>query len=293
MAILTPNQPAPTMTPLGQALAKKRPNLLPPLLLAIGLVAAVAFAVLGYLESQRRETVVIFSRDVPFGQQIVAEDLATVELPLHRPAQLQGLADPAAVIGQYAARSLGANDVAQPGMLMVAPPDQPVYPNGEQLAPNMVPLPFATTTIGPLTFRDRVNIGFNDRNGSPDLCDAAKAATVGERPTVELPPTTPAQPRPFACRLLSSVRVLYVDDEQGIAYLEVSPYQAHTIWALQAAELDLWGERYGVASDILPSLDRLDVGQINNPELSAPVPAPEAREASDMPGASSTIPGQP
>jgi len=275
--------------PLSQALARRRQSPLPALMLGIGLLAAIGFAVLGYLESQRTERVVVLLRDVPFGAQIAADDVGTVELPLHRPAQTRGIGDVAGVVGQYAARDLGANDLAQPSMLMAEPPGQPVYPSGQQLGPNMVPLPFATTTIGPLSFRDRVNIGFNDRSGSPDLCGEAQVA-AGAAPTVALAPSMPAQPRPYACRLLSDVRVLYVDEVEGVAYLELSPYQAHTVWALQAAGVELWGERYGAASDPLPALDRLDIGQVSLEDLSAPPPTPAPPSAA-IPGAGGAIPG--
>lgn len=285
-----PTNPSP---PLSQALARRRQSPLPAVLLGLGLFAAIGLALLGYLESQRTERVVVFMRDVPYGAQIVADDLGTIELPLHRPTQLGGMADPAAVIGQYAARDLGADDLARPAALMAEPPAQPVYPSGQELAPNMVPLPFATLTIGPLSFRDRVNIGFNDRSGSPDLCDEAKRAAAGREPTVALPPSAPAQPRPFACRLLSDVRVLYVDEAKGLAYLELSPYQAHTVWAVQAAGVELWGERYGAGSDPLPALDRLDIGQVNAEELAAPVvaPAPPPPGGAALPGANAAIPG--
>ncbi len=285
MAVITPG----TGT-LSQALARKRSNALPLVLLALGLIVAVAFAVLGYLESQRTEQVVVLVRDVPFGQAISAEDLGVLMLPLHRPAQLAGLSDPALVVGKYAARDLGANDLAQPSMLLDEPPDQPVFPNGQALTPNMVPVPFATTSIGPLTARDTVNIGFSDRAGSPDLCDSARSAAAGERPTMIAASSALAQPRPFACRLLSAVRVLYVDEAAAVAYLELTPYQAHTIRALQAAGLELWGERFGASSEQLPPLDRLDIGQVNSAELTAPA-APADTEASAIPGAQTTIPG--
>lgn len=285
MAVITPG----TGT-LSQALARKRSNALPLVLLALGLIVAVAFAVLGYLESQRTEQVVVLVRDVPFGQAISAEDLGVLMLPLHRPAQLAGLSDPALVVGKYAARDLGANDLAQPSMLLDEPPDQPVFPNGQALTPNMVPVPFATTSIGPLTARDTVNIGFSDRAGSPDLCDSARSAAAGERPTMIAASSALAQPRPFACRLLSAVRVLYVDEAAAVAYLELTPYQAHTIRALQAAGLELWGERFGASSEQLPPLDRLDIGQVNSAELTAPA-APVDAESSTIPGAQTTIPG--
>jgi hypothetical protein len=279
-------------TPLSQALNRKRANPLPTILLAVGLLAAIGFAVLGYLESRRTEQVVILARDVPFGHQFTSDDLGAIELPLHRPIQLQGIADPALIVGQYAARDLGANDVVQPAMLLAVPPDQPVYPNGQQLTANMVPLPFSTSTIGPISFRDRVNIGFNDPTGDPIVCDAARSAAAGRTPTLVTPANSPAQPRAYACRLLSSVRVLYVDESAGLAYLELTPYQSHTVWALQAAGLQLWGERYGSISDPLAFLSRLDAGQINSAELTAPVPTPQPTTGSPaLPGAAHALPG--
>lgn len=289
MAAVTPN----TST-LGQALTRKRANPLPALLLALGLIAAVGFAALGYLESRRTETVAVLARDVPYGQQIVAEDVVTVELPLHRPAQLAGLGDPAAVVGQYAARNLGANDLVQPAMLMAAPPAQPVYPNGEELGANMVPVPFSVAALGPVTHRDRVNLGFSDPTGDPALCDAALTAAAGEAPTAPAPPAPGDRAlRPYACRLVSYVRVLWVDG--GVAYLELTPYQAQAVWAMQAAGVQLWGERYGVASDPLPAFDRLDFGQVNPEQLLAPAPTPLPREdpltPPTIPGANAPLPG--
>lgn len=291
MAALTPNAPS-----LGQALTRKKHNPLPAILLAVGLIAAAAFAVLGYLESQKTEQVAVLMRDVAYGQRITAEDVGLIEVPLHRPEQLAGIPNQGAVVGMYAARNLGANDLVQPAMLMAEPPTQPVYPNGEQLTANMVPMPFSVATIGPVTYRDRVNIGFSDSAGSPDLCDNARRAADGEQPTVIAAGDGTSQLRPYACRLLSYVRVLYIEGD--VAYLEMTPYQAQTIWALQAAGLQLWGERYGLTSDTLPAMERLDAGQVNTEELLAPVPTLQARpelaeEAGDtsIPGGNSAIPG--
>jgi hypothetical protein len=274
MATVTPGA-----GPLSKTLARNRTSPLPTLLLGVGLIIAVAFAILGYLESRRSEPVVVLARAVPFGRQITADDLTTVALPLHRPAQLAGLADPAAVLGRYAAGDLPADSVVQPAMLLQEPPVQPIFPNGQAVAPNMVPLPFSTASIGPLTARDRVNIGFSDPSGAPDLCDDARSAAAGAAPTLAAQQSRLAQARPFACRLLSSVRVLYVDDAGGVAYLELTPYQAHSVRALQAAGLELWGERYGAGSAALPSLDRLDAGQVNLELLDAPAPAGDAQAA--------------
>lgn len=284
---------SPPATPLTQAMARRRPSPLPTLLAVVGIVGALGFALAGYLESRRSERVVVLVRDVPYGQRIVAEDLGVVELPYHRPAPLAGIASADAVVGQYAARDLGADDLVRPAMLTPEPPGQPVYPNGQRLAENMVPVPFSTSTIGPLTFRDRVNLGFNGSGGAPDLCDRARSAAAGAAPTAESA-TTGAEARPFACRLLGNVRVLYVDEAAGVAYLELTPYQAHTIWALQAAGMSLWGERYGATSDLLPALQRLDVGQVSAAALDAAPAAqaePSAADSPTLPGADSPIPG--
>jgi hypothetical protein len=294
MATTSPSAPS-----LGQALARKKANPLPAMLLAAGLITAVAFAILGYLESQKTEKVAILTRDVAFGHVINAEDVGLIEVPLHRPKQLAGIPSADAIVGKYAARTLGANDLLQPAMLMAEPPTQPVYPNGEQLADNMVPVPFSVATIGPVTYHDRVNIGFSDSTGSPDLCDSAKKAADGKEPTAITIGAGINQLRPYACRLLSYVRVLFVDEDSGVAYLEMTPYQAQTIWALQATSLQLWGERYGVASDTLPTLTRLDIGQVNAGSLLEPVPTAQPRpevtgEGEDIggdAGGTSTIPG--
>ncbi|PDW00463.1 SAF domain-containing protein [Candidatus Chloroploca asiatica] len=287
MTTMTPNAPS-----LGQALTRKKASPLPVLMLAAGLIAAIAFAVMGYLESQRTEQVVVLIHEVPFGQQLVAEDLGMVEVPLHRPVPLAGITDASLVIGQYAARNLGVNDLVQPGMLMAAPPDQPVYPNGEQLTVNMVPVPFSVAALGPVNYRDRVNLGFSDPSGDPALCDEAIAAAAGEAPSrVTVSQGELGTPRPYACRLLSSVRVLWI--EGTTAYLEMTPYQAHTIWALQAAGLPMWGERYGSTSEVLSAFDRLDIGQVTLPALLAPAPEGEAADvdANELPGTHTSLPG--
>jgi hypothetical protein len=293
--------------PLSQALNPKKSNLLPALLLVLGLIVALSAATYGYLESRRTEQVIIAVRDVPFGQQITADDLGTIELPLHRPAQLTGLSDPAAIIGAWAAREIGPNDVIQTTMVMSSAPAQPVYPSGQQLDKDTVPVPFSIATIGPLTVHDFVNVGYNAASGDPQLC----ASNSGVAQSAPAPaPVAEAgddqvQPRPFACRLLQRVKVLYVDDGKQLAYLQMTPYQSHTIWALQAAGVSMWGERYGASSDELPAMDRLDAGQISTDRLTMTLSDtlklynPEGMgggipgASGSIPGTTSTIPGTP
>src|SRR2546421_897876 len=119
--------------PLGQVLTPKKSNLVPALLLILGVIIALSAATYGYIESRRTEKVIIAVRSVPFGQQITADDLGTIELPLHRPVQLAGIGDPTMIIGKWAAREIGPNDLLQGNMLLDTAPDQPVYPSGVKL----------------------------------------------------------------------------------------------------------------------------------------------------------------
>ncbi len=264
--------------PLGQALNVKPSNKLPLLLILLGVVIAVGAAAYGYLEGRRTERVVIAVTAMRYGQQITAADLATIEVPLHRPEQIAGITDPATIIGKWASGDIRPNDLIQAAMLLDRAPDQPVYPSGEQLGKNMVTLPFSVATLGPLTNHDLVNIGYNDASGDPSLC----VRQGGQPVTVTTTPEGSA--RPFACRLLTSMNVLYVDN--GIAYLEATPAQSHAVWSLQAAGVQLWGERYGATSDPLPTVQRLDASQIT-PELLAIPGAPSAAgmEPQSSPGA--------
>lgn len=286
-----PTQSAPQT--LDRALSSKKTNPLPVILVAVFALLALGTGIYGYIESRRTERIAIAATDIPYGTQITSDHLGTIEVPRYRPEQIAGITSPASIIGQYAARDMGINDVVNASMLMANPPDQPVYPNGAELTPNHVPVPFSTETIGPLTDRDRLNIGFTDPNGDPQLCDDVQAAAQGE-PT-RLQTLQGELYRPYACRFLSDVRVLYV--ESGTAYLELSPFQAQAIWAIQAAGLPLWGERYGESSDELPPLTRLDIGQVDAEALTAPVPTPQAEEGDaeagerTIPGSDSAIPG--
>lgn len=258
--------------PLSQALAPKRSRFLPTLLLVIGIVMALSAAAYGYMQQQRTERVTIAIRPLQFGQQITAADLATIEVPLHRPQQLAGISDPQLVVGKYVAREIGANDLVQPTMLLDRAPDQPVYPSGEALQPDMVAVPFSTVTIGPLTNRDVVNIGFNDPTGDPGRCQnvGGQSSVTTSKPGVD------GKPQPYACRMITGANVLYVDEPNKIAYLELPPSAAQAVWAIQAASLQMWGERYGSTSAPLPPLERLDATQIKPDQVQIPGSVPAA-----------------
>ncbi len=262
------------------------------------LLREISAAAYGYFESRRTETVVTAVRSVPFGQQISADDLGTIELPLHRQIQLAGISNANAVIGKWAAREIGPNDLLQPSMLLDTAPDQPVYPSGQKLDKDTVPVPFSIATIGPLNVHDLVNVGYNAANGDPEMCRASGGeAQSAPAPAPEAIAGGEMRGRPFACRLMQRVKVLYVDDGKGLAYLQMTPYQSHTIWALQAAGVQMWGERYGATSDELPSMDRLDASQVDLSRLTMTMTDtlklynPQGF-AGTIPGDNAAIPGQ-
>lgn len=245
-----------TNTISHQSLAPKRSQTLPLLILAVCATLALLAAAYGYYQQSRTERVVIATALLRYGQPITKEDLATIEVPFHRVEQLAGMTNPKDIVGKWAARDIGPNDLLNPSMLLDRAPDQPVYPSGETLGKNRVPLPFSTETIGPLTNHDLVNIGFNDETGDPARC----TQLGGEAVTASAASASNGGMQPFACRMITGANVLYVEEET--AYIELTPSAAHAVWALQAAELPLWGERYGATSDPLPPVERLDPSQI-------------------------------
>jgi hypothetical protein len=302
----------PFQQPLATALTPRRSRSVPLLVLLLAVLAALGAAGYGYLEQRRTERVLIVLRPVAYGQLITADDLGTIEVAYHRPAQLAGIADPALVIGKYTARAWTPNDLVQPAMLLARKPTTPVYPSGETLAPGLVAATFSTATVGPLTADDTLNVGFLDPSGDRDRCLVAGGAALGPVDP-ELPPraadeasgagappetgasdVTGALPEPYACRLLSNAPVLQVDAEAQLAYLALTPPQALALRAVQAAQLPLWGERYGAESPALPALDRLDPAEISPAILAAPITATLGLAPSDLPTESpATLPGAP
>lgn len=240
--------------PLSRALTPKRSGMLPAALLTIGLLVAIVAALMGFIESRRTERIVIATTMIPYGQQIQISDLTVIEAPLHRPLQLAGMADPQLVVGRWAAREIGPNDLLQPGMLLQEAPDQPVFPNGRRLEPNMVPIPFPVGPVGPLSDRDVLNIGFVASN--PALCVQSYGQADGTQA--------------YTCRWLTAVPILYIDG--ATAYLPLTPYQAQALRVLQAEGVQFFAERYGSGSDALPPIERMRTSDLDASKLLAPAP---------------------
>lgn len=278
--------------PIGTALTPKRSRAVPILLVILTVLTALGAATYGYLEQRRTEQVLVVVRPVAYGQPVTADDLGTIEVAYHRPAQLTGVADPQQVIGRYAARAWTLGDLVQPAMVLDQKPTVPVYPSGEQLAPGMVATAFSTVGVGPLTPDDTLNVGFLDPTGDVDRCVVAGgqavttpsgAAAAGRADGAGAPEAAAETLEPYACRLLSNSEVLHVDAEAQVAYLALTPPQALALRSLQAAQLVVWGERYGSESPVLPPLDRLDPAQISPALLTTPVSDTGGLAAPDSP----------
>jgi hypothetical protein len=283
---------------LSQAVTPRRSRFWPTVLLVASVVFMIVMAVVGFLQLARTERVIILVRPVAYGQLITAEDLATVEVSRHRPQQLAGVNDPSLAIGKYAARALAPDDLLQPSMLLDDAPSRPVYPSGEELGAEMVAVPFSTETTGPITNTDVLNIGFYDESGDTRRCvdpsmqqpQAAVAPSDDEQPAIDAQTvpddaqqTTGPAGQPYACRLLVNVNVLHVDAAKATAFLELTPYQAQAMRAVQAAALPLYAERSTAGLAELEPLTRLDPSQLARDALLTPAQASDA----SLPGSGS------
>lgn len=273
----------PTFTPVRQ-----RRNLLAPLVFLLA-VLAVGAGLWIALTSQRTTLVAAWARPVAAGQQIGPDDVTTMTVPANRPPALQGIADPALLIGQWTTRSVGQGELAYPAQVQAVAPTVPFYPNGETLPDGMVAVPFDLRTVGPVTDRDQINVNVIDPSGDPQRCTAlggtvlnpsaadSTTTTIPTTATTALPDADAAhdplgQPIAVTCRLLPRMEILYVDGAAHIAFLAATPYQSQVIYTLTAqAGVQLYGERYGATAPALPYLTRMEPTTINPTLLTGPV----------------------
>lgn len=220
-------------------------------LLVIGILVALLAATYGWTQRSAQEPVVLAARDIPMGRLISIDDLKIIELQVYRSVDVAGFQNTGLVAGQWAGRNIFAGDIVQPASLSAAAPDVPIYPNGRSLEKNMVAVPFAIQSLGPITERDVINIGISSRD--IDVCPSLPEQAV-------LPDSEDSS---YACRIMERIPILYIDPETTTAYLAMTPYQAQALQAVQVAGVVVWAERYGTTSDGLSIMTRLDATSID------------------------------
>lgn len=244
----------PTFTPI-----RPRRNPLPIITLAIALVAIGAGFYLA-LTTHRTTLIAVWARPVAAGQPIQPEDLTTLAVPADRPPALEGIADPALLVGQWTTRSVGQGEIIYPSQVQASAPSTPYYPNGEALPEGFVAVPFSLQTVGPVTDRDYINVNVIDPSGDPRRCSELGGTPSSFNATMTEAPATPV----VTCRLIPQMEILYVDQAANVAYLAATPYQSQVIYTLTAQDgTRLYGERYGATSPALPYLTRLDPNVID------------------------------
>ena len=227
-----------------------------PALMVVIAIVIIAIGVYMSFINNRTELVQVWARPVVAGQQITADDLTTIALPINRPETLATVSQHSNLIGLWALRSAATGELIAPAQVSTTAPTTPFYPNGVALPADMVALPFSLESVGPVNDRDTINVNFIDAAGDPKRCHSLGGST-------DVPSAIRADaygnPLPLTCRLLPQMDVLYVDQVTQIAYLAATPYQSQAVYTLAALEnVQLYGERYGSTSAALPFLSPLD-----------------------------------
>lgn len=199
-------------------------------LLALAALLAGVSAWTLAMESARTEPVVLATSSIAPGERIQSGQLTVIQAPLHRPAPLTGLADPALIIGQYARVQISANQVLTTDLVQAQPLAAHRFINGalpaEQLQATVYELP--RTGLTSLTSQDRINILV--------LVDEAR----GRDPAFQVGAVDSPGQGTRVVRVLRGLNVLAVNERT--AFLEVTPVQSAYLWALQTASIPFVGE---------------------------------------------------
>jgi hypothetical protein len=199
-------------------------------LLALSGLIAAALAWTAYSTATRTEPLVVAAVDIAPGTRITADMLSSIDAPLVRPAALQGIHDPSALVGSYARVQLSANQVLQPALVQNTPLSQHSYINGNLPAETLSADVFELSLQGmsSVTSQDQVNILV--------LVDEAQgrdpAFSVGEMDA----PGSGAR----VIRVMKALNILHVNEQA--AFLDVTHAQSQYLWALAAAKIPFVGE---------------------------------------------------
>ncbi|HMO57205.1 MAG TPA: SAF domain-containing protein [Roseiflexaceae bacterium] len=202
----------------------------------VSMLLAVAALVTGSLSwvlatgAAQTDPVVLVSIAVAPGEQITAAQLTLVQVPRFRPAALQGITDPALVIGQYARVQLSPNQLVTPDLVQPMPLSRHVFVNGplpaELLQATVYELP--RTALSTVTAQDQVNILVlvDETRGRDPAFSVGTIDTPGRGARV--------------VRVLRDLNVLSVNERT--AFLEVSHTQSVYLWSLQSSGATVVGE---------------------------------------------------
>lgn len=200
------------------------------LLLALAALVTGALAWVLATGAAQTDPVVFAAVAVAPGEQITAAQLTIVQAPRFRPAPLQGIADPALVVGQYAWVQISPNQLVTPDLVQPAPLNRHVFVNGalpaELLEATVYELPrIALSTV---TAQDRVNILVivDETRGREPAFSVGAIDTPGRGARV--------------VRVLRDLNVLAVNERT--AFLEVSHTQSLYLWSLQSSGVSVVDE---------------------------------------------------
>lgn len=182
------------------------------------------------IEAARTEPVVLAAGPIAPGERIRPELLSVVQVPLHRPIALTGVADPALLIGRYARVQITTNQLMTPDLVQAQPLAQHNFSNGELPAETLQAIVYELprTGLASLTSQDRVNILalVDEGHGRDPEFRVGAFDTPGAGGRV--------------VRVLRSLNVLAVNERT--AFLELTAAQSAYLWALQTASVPLAGE---------------------------------------------------
>jgi hypothetical protein len=234
------------------------------LLLALLALIVGALAWVGYSSAARTEPLIVAARAIPPGTRLTADMLTTIQAPLTRPAALQGLIDPAALIGTYTRVALSPDQIVRPDLVQAQPLDQHSFTNdplpAEALTADVFEL--SLTGIGSVNAQDRLSILV--------LVDAEH----GDDATFSVGQMDVPGSGVRVVRVLTNLNVLHVDDKA--VYLDVTHAQSQYLWALAAAKIPFVGE---IATTMDAPIGPLRPQDASGPFLGMGAPPPQPSNA--------------
>ncbi len=231
-------------------------------LLALAALLAGVSAWTLAMESARTEPVVLATSSIAPGERIQSGQLTVIQAPLHRPAPLTGLADPALIIGQYARVQISSNQLVTRDLVPPQPLTQHSFANG------MLPTELLSATVYELPRTGLTSLNSQDQINILVLVDE----TRGQDPAFRVGAMDTPGMGTRVVRVLRGLNVLAVNDRT--AFLEVTPAQSAYLWALQTASIPFVGELAATSAISIAPLGPLRASELALADLGMAVSAP-------------------